>query len=34
VVANGNVVDGTLDGLLADRPAIEARLLRELESPS
>ena len=34
VVADGNVVDGTLDGLLADRPAIEARLLRELESPS
>ena len=31
VVANGNVIDGTLDGLLADRAAIEASLLRELE---
>ena len=32
VVAGGNVIDGTLDGLLADRPAIEARLLLELEA--
>jgi hypothetical protein len=31
VLANGNVIDGTQDGLLADRPAIEALLLRELE---
>jgi len=31
VVANGNAIDGTLAGLLADRPAIEARLLRQLE---
>jgi hypothetical protein len=32
VLANGNAIDGTLAGLLADRPAIEARLLRQLES--
>jgi hypothetical protein len=32
VVAAGNAIDGTLAGLLADRPAIEARLLRQLES--
>ena len=31
VAANGNAIDGTLAGLLADRPAIEARLLRQLE---
>lgn len=31
VTANGNVIDGTLGGLLADRPAIEAGLLRRLE---
>ena len=31
VLANGNAIDGTLAGLLADRPAIEARLLRTLE---
>jgi hypothetical protein len=31
VVANGNVIDGTQEGLLADRAAIEALLLRELE---
>jgi hypothetical protein len=31
VLANGNAIDGTLAGLLADRPAIEARLLRQLE---
>ncbi len=31
IVANGNVIDGTLAGLLADRTAIEARLLRRLE---
>jgi hypothetical protein len=31
IVANGNVIDGTLAGLLADRAAIEARLLRRLE---
>ena len=28
VVADGNVIDGTLDGLLADRADFEARLLR------
>ena len=32
VVASGNVIDGTQEGLLADRPALEARLLRELET--
>ena len=32
VVADGNAIDGTQAGLLADRPAIEARLLRELEA--
>ena len=31
VVAGGNLIDGTADGLLAERAAIEARLLRELE---
>jgi hypothetical protein len=31
VSANGNVVDGTLDGLLADRARIGARLLYHLE---
>jgi hypothetical protein len=31
VTANGNVIDGTHGGLLADRSAIEARLLRRLE---
>ena len=31
IVANGNVIDGTLAGLLADRAAIEPRLLRQLE---
>lgn len=31
VMASGNVIDGTQAGLLADRPAIEARLLREME---
>jgi hypothetical protein len=31
VVASGNVIDGTQHGLLADRPAIEASLLRALE---
>jgi len=31
IVANGNVIDGTLAGLLADRAVIEARLLRQLE---
>ena len=31
--ATGNVIDGTLDGLLADRAELEARLLRRLESP-
>lgn len=34
VVADGNAIDGTLAGLLADRPAIEARLLRQLEGGS
>ena len=32
VVADGNVIDGTLGGLLADRAEFEARLLRRLES--
>ena len=32
VVAGGNVVDGTLQGLLADRIDFESRLLRALES--
>jgi hypothetical protein len=31
ITANGNVIDGTLGGLLADRSAIEAMLLRRLE---
>lgn len=31
VVAGGNVIDGTLGGLLADRAEFEARLLRRLE---
>lgn len=31
---DGNVIDGTLAGLLADRAAIEARLLRLLETTS
>ncbi len=31
VVAGGNVIDGTLAGLLADRAEFEARLLRQLE---
>jgi hypothetical protein len=31
IVAAGNVVDGTLDGLLADRIGLEARLLSGLE---
>ena len=31
VVADGNVIDGTLAGLLADRADVEARLLRHLE---
>jgi len=33
IVCEGNVIDGTLDGLLADRAELEARLLRQLESP-
>jgi hypothetical protein len=33
IVCDGNVVDGTLDGLLADRAELEARLLHQLESP-
>jgi vacuolar-type H+-ATPase subunit E/Vma4 len=33
IVSNGNVIDGTLDGLLADRTELEAQLLRQLESP-
>jgi hypothetical protein len=32
ISANGNVVDGTLDGLLADRADIGSQLLRLLES--
>jgi len=32
VAAGGNVVDGTLDGLLAERSSLEARLLRLLEA--
>lgn len=31
IAAGGNVIDGTLAGLLADRVALEARLLRLLE---
>ncbi|MGZ5187539.1 MAG: hypothetical protein ACXWCO_20805 [Caldimonas sp.] len=31
VVADGNVIDGTLEGLLADRADFETRLLRALE---
>lgn len=31
VVAGGNVIDGTVDGLLGDRAALEARLLHLLE---
>jgi hypothetical protein len=31
IVAGGNVVDGTLDALLADRADFEAKLLRRLE---
>ena len=34
VVASGNVVDGTLGGLLADRDAIGAQLLHLLEGES
>lgn len=34
IVAGGNVIDGTLDGLLADRSSLEARLLRLLEAAS
>ncbi|MDP3702586.1 MAG: hypothetical protein Q8R72_16935 [Hylemonella sp.] len=34
VHAGGNVIDGTLDGLLAERTELEARLLRLLEAPS
>ena len=32
VAAGGNLIDGTLDGLLADRGDLESRLLRQLES--
>lgn len=34
IISGGNVIDGTLDGLLADRTAVEARLLHHLESSS
>lgn len=34
IVAAGNVIDGTLDGLLADRSELESRLLHLLESSS
>ncbi|HEX6017014.1 MAG TPA: hypothetical protein VFZ28_02835 [Burkholderiaceae bacterium] len=33
VIAGGNIVDGTVAGLLADRSEIEAALLRLLEAP-
>jgi hypothetical protein len=33
IAAGGNVVDGTLAGLIADRVEVGARLLRNLESP-
>ena len=33
IVSDGNVIDGTRDGLLADRSELEARLLRQQESP-
>ncbi len=32
VAAAGNLIDGTLDGLMADRGELESRLLRQLES--
>jgi hypothetical protein len=32
VVAQGNVIDGTLEGLLADRTELDARLLRQWEA--
>lgn len=32
IAAGGNVIDGTLDGLLAERAEFEARLLRRLET--
>ncbi len=32
IAAGGNVIDGTLDGLLAERGDFEARLLRRLEA--
>jgi len=32
IAAGGNVIDGTLDGLLADRADFESRLLRRLEA--
>jgi hypothetical protein len=34
VAADGNVIDGTLAGLLADRAEFESRLLRHLEASS
>ncbi len=34
IVADGNLIDGTLSGLLADRADFEARLLRHLEGPT
>ena len=34
IMADGNVIDGTLAGLLADRADFEARLLRQLELES
>jgi hypothetical protein len=34
IVVDGNVIDGTLGGLLADRSGFEARLLRRLEASS
>jgi hypothetical protein len=32
IAAAGNLIDGTLDGLLADRGELESRLLRQLDS--
>lgn len=34
IAADGNVVDGTLDGLLADHDDIGGRLLRAIEAAS
>jgi hypothetical protein len=34
IAADGNVVDGTLDGLLADRYEVGAKLLSAIEAAS